>query len=242
MSQRILLVDDDKDHAESVADVLQGRGYEVEVAYSGEQALARFIEVDFDVTLMDVRMPGMNGVETFFHFRKLRPDAKVIMMTGFSVDELLRQATEGGAVGVLHKPFLISELLSLLSEAKSRDLVLVADDDRIFTNSVADLLKLHGYLVDIARTGVEALAQLEANRVDCLILDLELPILSGLEVYRALRQRGCAFPIILVAPHPLEACDRWVEAHQQILFKPFDPALLLEAVDRALNTRARVAA
>jgi two-component system response regulator HydG len=216
MSQRILLVDDDKDHAESVADVLQVRGYEIEIAYSGEQALARFVEVDFDVTLMDVRMPGMNGVETFFHFRKLRPDAKVIMMTGFSVDELLRQATEGGAVGVLHKPFLMSELLSILNEIKSRGLVLVADDDRIFATSVADLLKLHGYL--------------------------ELPILSGIEVYQALRQRGCEFPIILVAAYPLEARDKSVEAHQQILFKPIDPALLLEAVDQALEARARVAA
>lgn len=242
MSQRILLVDDDKDHAESVADVLQVRGYEIEIAYSGEQALARFVEVDFDVTLMDVRMPGMNGVETFFHFRKLRPDAKVIMMTGFSVDELLRQATEGGAVGVLHKPFLMSELLSILNEIKSRGLVLVADDDRIFATSVADLLKLHGYRVGVARTGDEALIKLEANTVDCLILDLELPILSGIEVYQALRQRGCEFPIILVAAYPLEARDKSVEAHQQILFKPIDPALLLEAVDQALEARARVAA
>src|SRR5260370_40653482 len=126
MSQRILVVDDDKDHGESVADVLQAHGYQVEVAYSGEQALARFMEVDFDVTLMDVRMPGMNGVETFFHFRKRRPDAKVIMMTGFGLDELLRQATEGGAVGILHKPFLMNELFSMLNEAASRGLVLVA--------------------------------------------------------------------------------------------------------------------
>jgi two-component system response regulator HydG len=73
MSERVLIVDDDKDHAESIADLLQLRGFEVEVAYSGEQALQLFRKAPFDVSIMDVKLPGMNGVDAFFEFRKVRP-------------------------------------------------------------------------------------------------------------------------------------------------------------------------
>jgi two-component system, NtrC family, response regulator HydG len=92
MSERVLIVDDDKDHAESIADLLQLRGFEVEVAYSGEQALQLFQKAPFDVSIMDVKLPGMNGVDAFFEFRKVRPQAQVIMMTGLSVEQLIASA------------------------------------------------------------------------------------------------------------------------------------------------------
>jgi len=92
MTMRVLIVDDDRDHAESIADILLSEGYAVEVAFSGESALKRFTEVEFDVTLMDVRLPGMNGVEAFFLFRKVRPGVRVIIMTGYSVEQLIAQA------------------------------------------------------------------------------------------------------------------------------------------------------
>ena len=66
MSRRIFIVDDDQDHAESLADILELRGYEVEVAFTGEDAIERFREADFDLVFMDVKLPGKNGVETFF--------------------------------------------------------------------------------------------------------------------------------------------------------------------------------
>ena len=63
MKPRVLIVDDDRDHAESVADILLLQDYEVEIADTGEKALERFRAIDFDVTLMDVRLPGMSGLE-----------------------------------------------------------------------------------------------------------------------------------------------------------------------------------
>ncbi len=76
MSARILVIDDDRDHADSIVDILMMRGHAVEAAFSGESGVEIFREGYFDLVFMDVKLPGMNGVETFFEFKKIRPDAR----------------------------------------------------------------------------------------------------------------------------------------------------------------------
>jgi CheY-like chemotaxis protein len=235
MNSRVFIVDDDRDHAESIADVLEQRGYAVEVATSGEEGARRFREASFDLILMDVKLPGMNGVETFAEFRKIRPDARVVMMTGYSVEQLLAQAVKDGALGVLRKPFAIADLLDLLERVKPRGLVLVADDDPDFADSIEPVLRRHGYSVRIARTGDQALAA--ADGATCLVLDLKMPVLSGIEVYLRLRDAGRAVPTILVTAYAdahRDALARLEPATGGLLIKPFDPADLLRAIDAAL--------
>lgn len=84
--------------------MIRDHEHQVEIAYSGEEAVEIFRTKDFDITLMDMRLPGMNGVESFLEFRKLKPDAKVLIMTGYSVEELIRQAQDEGALSIFHKP------------------------------------------------------------------------------------------------------------------------------------------
>jgi CheY-like chemotaxis protein len=235
MSGRVFIVDDDRDHAESIADVLEQRGYTVEVATTGEEGARRFREAAFDLILMDVKLPGMNGVETFAEFRKIRPDARVVMMTGYSVEQLLAQAVEQGALGVLRKPFAIADLLDVLERVKPRGLVLVADDDPDFADSIEPVLRRHGYSVRVARTGDEALKAV--NGANCLVLDLKMPVLSGVEVYLRLRDAGRAVPTILVTAYAdaqRDALARLEPVTGGLLIKPFDPADLLRAIDAAL--------
>ena len=111
MSLHVLIVDDDRDHAESVADILEMRGYTIDIAGSGEAGVTKYGAGGFDVVLMDVKMPGMNGVEALFAIRQLKPDAQVVMMTGFSVEELVEKAVANGAIGTLRKPLAIPQLL-----------------------------------------------------------------------------------------------------------------------------------
>jgi CheY-like chemotaxis protein len=238
MIPRILVVDDDRDHAESVADILELHGYAVEVAHSGEEAVERFTAVEFDVTVMDVKLPGMNGVEAFWRFRQLKPSAQVIMMTAFSLEQLVAEAIDGGAAGVLQKPFAAADLIAAVERVKPRGLVVVADDDAGFAESAAELLAGGGYAVEIARTGEEALAKLQRDRVDCLVLDLRLPLLSGLEVYLKLRDGGRLVPCVLVTGHPSEA-DAAAGAIDagRLLVKPFDPPLLVHAVRHATEVQ-----
>ena len=79
----VMIVDDDQDLAESLADLLAANGYQVEVASNGREAVERFREKDYGITFMDVRMPVMNGVDSFFEIRKMKPTARIVLMTGF---------------------------------------------------------------------------------------------------------------------------------------------------------------
>jgi len=79
-SLRVLIVDDDRDFAESLALLLEARGYQVELAFSGEEAIVKFREQDFDIAFMGVRLPGKDGTESFLEIRKFRPSARVMMM------------------------------------------------------------------------------------------------------------------------------------------------------------------
>ena len=236
MTVRVLIVDDDRDHAESVADLLGMRGHAVTVAYSGETGLAMFRGSEFDVTLMDVQLPGMNGLQTFFELRKIRPDVKIIMMTGFSVEHLLAQAVEDGAVGILHRPFTENEVVAMLERVRPRGLVVVADDDRAVAADLESVLGRQGYSVQIGRTEREALDAVLAGNIDCLILDLHVPMLSSLEVYLRLKEAGRVMRTILVAGYAVtESRTPTHPVSDWLLIKPFDPALLLRAIESGVR-------
>ena len=233
---KIFVVDDDRDFAEGLVDVLEMAGHEVAVAFNGQDALEALIQCDFDfdVAFMDVMMPGMNGVESFLEIRKFKPDAKVFMMTGYSVQELLSQAIEHGALGVLDKPVGIEELLAKLEAVRPEGMVLLAEDESRFRDWVEAILKQQGYNVCVANTGQEALDRVVAGGIDVLVLDLRLPVLSGVEVYLELKQRGLALPTIVVSDHPEEESKELDTlrdlAVTGVLTKPFDPVKLLKAL------------
>jgi len=238
MSLRVFIIDDDRDHAESIADVLTMRGFECELAFSGETGLARFRETDFDIVFMDVKLPGMNGVETFMQFRKLKPEVKCMLMTGFSIEQLVAQAVENGALGVLRKPFAIGDLLGVLEQVKPRGMVLIADDDPEFSGSLETILRQRGYRVEIVSSGKAALEKASSPDVDCLILDLKMPVLSGLEVYLRLKEMGRVVPTIFITGFPgernlaLARLDGTLD--QDVLMKPFDPQQLLASLDAVM--------
>ena len=241
MTRSVLIIDDDVDHAESIADILALRGYEVVLAYSGEEGVDTFRQSDFDMILLDVKLPGMNGLETLFEFKKIRPEARIIMMTGYSVEQLLAQAVDNGALGVLRKPFQVEELLDVLDRVKPRGMVLVADDDPDFAASVESLLRQHGYGVETARTGEEALSIQAAGSVDCLVLDLHMPVLSGLAVYMRLKETGRLVPTILVtgfADEQRDAISHLTPLTGGLLVKPFDPADLVSAIEATAGAGA----
>jgi two-component system, NtrC family, response regulator HydG len=234
MKMRVLVVDDDRDHAESVADILATRGIEADLAFSAEVGIELFKKTNFDFVFMDFRLPGMNGVEAFRECRKIRPDAKIMMMTGYTVEELVAQALKSGMLGILRKPFAAHELLNTLDEVKPRGMILVADDDPDFAESMMEILTNHGYTVALARNGEEALQKTNSNHVNCLILDLRMPMLSGLDVYLKLKQRGALPPTIFVTGFPVENEMFNRPFTEGIVMKPVDPTRLLSMVDAAV--------
>jgi len=113
MSQHnILVVDDDPDLADSIAEALRLAGHEVSVAGNGAEAVKLFAEMKYDLSFVDVRMPVMNGVECFFAVRERYPDAKIVLMTGFK-EPAMEKALSAGALALLHKPFRMEEIIKI---------------------------------------------------------------------------------------------------------------------------------
>jgi CheY-like chemotaxis protein len=111
----VLVVDDEVGMRETVAEILSGRGYEVTTAIDGEDALTRLRTADYSVVLMDIRMPGRDGISVLREIGG--PPPPVVLMTAYAGDDELRAAAEAGSYTVLHKPVPAGRLLDIVARA-----------------------------------------------------------------------------------------------------------------------------
>ena len=116
----ILVVDDSISMCKSMALVLERNSYAVTIAIDGLEAMDRVRERHFDVTFMDIKMPVMDGVETYRRIKRIRPDPMVIMMTAYAVENLVDEALKEGAYSVLYKPLDMEKVLRMLVEILER--------------------------------------------------------------------------------------------------------------------------
>jgi len=117
---KVLLVDDELEFLETLVKRLTKRGLNITMASSGEEALAVIREKKFDVSVLDVRMPGMDGIETLRAMKKIAPLMEVIMLTGHASVEVAIEGMELGAFDYLMKPMDIDELFYKLQDAHKR--------------------------------------------------------------------------------------------------------------------------
>jgi len=118
----ILIVDDDPGMRETLSDILEDKGFLVAIAESGEAAIERMRESPCDIILIDIMMPGMNGVETLHQIKIINPQATTVIMTGHSqLEGLVSEALWAGVDGVLYKPFDVDAVIEMV-ERKSRDI------------------------------------------------------------------------------------------------------------------------
>jgi len=117
----ILVVDDEVNMRETLADILHAEGFDVRTAATGEKAVKICKSRLFDAVLMDVRMPGIDGIEASRRIRRIQGDVQVIIMSAYSVDHLVQSTPAEGIVAFLRKPLDAAELLSLLSEFRNGD-------------------------------------------------------------------------------------------------------------------------
>ena len=231
----ILVVDDDRDHADSLGELLVMRGHDVEVAYSGAGAIAAYDRRNFDIGFMDVIMPGKDGVQSFLEIRQRCPNALIYMMTGYTVEQLLCQAAENGALGVIGKPFDISAVTDAIDAVRPAGLVLVTDDAPAMGETLHATISAGPIACKLATGRSEALLCVDRGDVEVLILDLKTPLIDGISVYLALRDRGKAIPTVIVTDSidADDACGS-VSGFEKtgILTKPFSPEDFLDRMDQ----------
>jgi len=114
---KILIIDDDDQLRKSFERLLKEEGYHVISAPSGEAGLDKTEEEDPDLVILDMRLPGMNGLETFQAIHRLEPKLPVIIMTAYGTTETAIEATKMGAFDYILKPFDIPEMLSIIRQA-----------------------------------------------------------------------------------------------------------------------------
>jgi DNA-binding NtrC family response regulator len=114
---KVMLVDDEKDFLETLCKRLTKRKLDVISATGGREAIAKLEETPVDVVVLDVRMPGMNGIETLKEIKKIRPSVEVIMLTAHADVQVAMEGMELGAFDYLMKPMEIDDLLYKLQDA-----------------------------------------------------------------------------------------------------------------------------
>jgi len=138
----ILIVDDDTELCETLSHTLEDEGYRVVVANNGAKAITEMKFHPFDFVLIDIMMPGMNGVETLRQIKSLNPAVATFLMTGHSTLEgLVSEALWAGVDGVLYKPFSADDVLKMIEENSSNSECSEAIDLRDYEPS-SEALKL----------------------------------------------------------------------------------------------------
>ncbi|MFA5111818.1 MAG: response regulator [Desulfobaccales bacterium] len=120
---KILVVDDEQDFLETIIKRLKTRGIEAAGVESGNKALEFLEGHDVDVMILDVKMPGMDGIETLREIKKKKPLVEVIMLTGHASVESGIQGMQLGAFDYVMKPVALDELLEKVRQAYERKLI-----------------------------------------------------------------------------------------------------------------------
>lgn len=226
---RILIVDDDADFAQSLGDILEIVGHEVDIAGDGLTGLEMFRANSPDVVFLDFKMPGKNGIECLLEMRELAPDTKIVLMTGFSLGALLQDILEPLTYRVIGHPFDISNLMDAVRSVRPDGKVLLSGGDQGFLKIIRFRLKDNGYQPPQVSAGVPP---------DLAIVDIRLPLLDSLAGFYDLRNRFPELPMIVITAFAEQRSEDLNTVRgmlrNRILRKPIDPARLLEVIGEAL--------
>jgi DNA-binding NtrC family response regulator len=242
----VLLVDDDKDMTETLSDILTDMSYRVETAHNGLEAIEKVKTHAFDTVLLDIKMPGINGVETFREIKKIRPEAVVMLMTAQSVEALVAEALEEGAYGIMYKPIDTKKLVEFIETAKRGALILFVDVDLSTSQKLIGTLKEMGYSVAKARSGEEAKKLVQRKDFDIVFIEVRMPVMNGLETYEALRKIRPDIKVVMTTNYR-EGLDDLIdqalnEDAYACIYKPFEVGKVAKLLERILvgKTKAEI--
>ena len=270
---RVLVVDDNETAQEILVSYLTNLGFVVSVLSSGQEAIDLLVmegEV-FDILVIDWKMPGLDGLETIREIKekmKLEKIPIIIMASAYDLDDLKVMFSDLGIKAFLNKPHTPSQLLDTISLAYNKsdyfftpqDLkdeslftgklagyhILLVEDNPINQQVASEILKSVGIKVDIAENGKEAVEKVYAGNYDLVLMDLQMPVMDGMEATRILRDDPLnqKLPIIALTAHAISGFrERCLElGMNDFLSKPFSPEEMLFILSKYLSFRAKESA
>jgi DNA-binding response OmpR family regulator len=216
----VLVVDDERLICELLQVVLGSLGHEAIVASNGDQALDLFAKRRPRLTLLDVCMPGLDGIEVLRQIHWMDPLALVMILTALETDSLRQQAKEWGVTEFLTKGLPLDQLVSAVeraivqSEKRSTLMpsvslgrqvgpeepakILVVDDDPIVRDLLTDFLSKRGYRILAAHDGPAALSLVD-EQPRLVLLDIYLPGMDGVKVLREIRAKRYTGGVIVLS-------------------------------------------
>lgn len=235
----ILIIDDNRDLTDGLGMVLEDEGYQVTLTYDGKQGLAAFADGHFDLVILDIKLPDVNGLEIFQRIHESNPAVDVIIITGYRVEQLLSETAGSGEVKIFRTSVSVAKVTETLRQMAGQGIVLIADDGPEFALHLAENLDAQGVATWHGGDCRKAVSESISSPVEVLILDGRMPVICGLGAHWALRQQGCAAKTVIVMgrqdPESAAADVLRSATATGCLFKPFDPEEMLAIIERSLK-------
>lgn len=141
MAEHVLIVDDEKDFLDVMKERLSNRGMEVSTETSAEKALERIESELFDALILDLKMPGIDGLEALKRAKKLRPELQVILLTGHASVEKGVEAIKLGAMDFIEKPADLEALSDKIKRARQNKMLIV---EKMNQEKIVEMLRRFG--------------------------------------------------------------------------------------------------
>ncbi len=213
---RLLMVDDEREFLQAVEPGLVRRGFEVTLAEDGVRALELLASRSFDVVVLDVKMPGIDGVDVFREIKRRTPDLPVVMLTGHGNIQQAFDTSREGVQEYLTKPCDVDTLARALREAVERSAaweraaaeaveeihLLLVDDDLEFVRSITPALERRGVVVSAVHDGPQALERARDQNFPVAVVDVVMPGMDGLTLLDRLREASPLTEVIILTGNP----------------------------------------
>lgn len=221
---KIMVVDDDDGLRVTLADILEDEGFDVTSVDDGLQGVEMASNNHFDLIFMDVRMPGIDGVEAYRRIKLISPSTVVIMLTAYS-GGLVEDALQEGAYAVLYKPFDLAQLTDTVRSVLKSTCVLVVDDQPEIRETVRGILEDFGFQVTEAQDGKQAIYQTGKKKFDVILMDAVMPGMDGFAACQRIVENDPDAKVIFLTAHSVV---QWVKQALSagafsLLRKPVEP-------------------
>ncbi len=200
----ILIVDDEPGIRTTLAAILDEEGYNVVVAEDGYKGIEAAKKTKFKIAFVDLKMPGINGVETFKKIKKISPNTIIFFMTAFFAEDLLKEAVKLGAQAILYKPLDIDLILKVIKEDLTKTNILVVDDEFATRETLKGVLEDRGYKVTVAEDGHAAIEMAKKTHFDIMFIDVVMPGIDGLQTLEEIKKVDPKTKVIIMTCHDIE--------------------------------------